>query len=71
MNATFLQQILQGYKRLIKKADVKFVQGIYKYPECCKLKLMDRYPNTDMLRQYLPDAMDITLVNTEYLLNVD
>ena len=54
----------------MKKEDIRFITKIYRYNECSKESLYERYPEQARLRDYLPNDVPLSQVNTEYLLNV-
>lgn len=54
----------------MKKSSVIYTGIVFKYPECSKGRLLDRYPRRDELKHYLPNDVPLVNINRTYLLNV-
>lgn len=62
LNSRFLQEILRGSKKLLKKNEVKYVWFIFKHPECTKEKLLNRFPAISLLNDYVPQKRLLALL---------
>ena len=73
MTSAFGRDILSGRKKLLKKADVKWVEHLPSWPEFNTKRIWlsaKARADWDEIKMYFPDFVNDALPNKQYLVNV-
>lgn len=69
-SAAFAQSVINGTKKLLLRSQVKFVNRLYSFPECSRGRLLGQFVDGEALDQYIPQNINSSLIDKQYLLNV-